>query len=43
MSYRDQIDFIQRKFAKFVGKYTLDGIVYDVLPKPKYFWNRRRG
>jgi hypothetical protein len=43
MSYMDQIDFIQRKFAKFVGKYTLDGIVYDVLPKPKYFWNRRRG
>lgn len=43
MSYKDQIEFIQRKFVKFIGKYTLDGIVYDAPPKPKYFWNRTRG
>jgi hypothetical protein len=42
MSYMDQIDFIQRKFAKFIGKYTLDGIIYNDPPKPKYFWNRTR-
>ena len=43
MSYKDQIEFIQRKFVKFIGKYTLDGIVYDAPPKSKYFWNRTRG
>ena len=43
MSYKDQIEFIQRKFIKFIGKYTLDGIVYTDPPKPKYFWNRTRG
>jgi hypothetical protein len=43
MSYRDQIDFIKMKFKNFVGKYTLDGIIYNELPNPKYFWNRTRG
>ena len=41
MSYRDQIYFIQKKFAKFFGRYTLDGVIYDAPPKPKLFSIRK--
>jgi hypothetical protein len=35
MSPKDQFRFINEKFKRFAGKYTL-------VP-PKYFWNRTRG
>jgi len=40
MSPEDQIKFINEKFKKFAGKYTLNGTVYSLPSQPKFFWNR---
>jgi hypothetical protein len=39
MSPEDQINFINEKFKKFAGKYTLNGVV---SPPRKFFWNKGR-
>ena len=40
MSSEDQIKFINKKFMKFAGKYTLNGNIYKYSPQPKFFWNK---
>ena len=42
MSHDDQINFINEKFKKFAGKYTLNGVVYSTTTSPKYFWNKSK-